>query len=77
MGADDELAQVRAVLARNLQGALDAKKFSHRNAATRSGVARQTIENILNKKANPTLDRLVRLATCLGLKVGDLLSEST
>ena len=60
----------------NIKGEREAKKMSQEDLAALSGVSRATISNLENNPdAITTTETLRKLATALGVKVGDFLCE--
>lgn len=71
--ADDAL---RAV-AQNIRRIRHARELSLNKLAAQSGVAKATLTHLESGRGNPTVSTLMTLATCLGVTLADLISDST
>lgn len=72
MSAELELNDVREKLSSNIIKLRKAKGLAQERLGLDAGVDRTVVSKIERKIANPSLDVLVRLATTLDVKVGDL-----
>jgi transcriptional regulator with XRE-family HTH domain len=72
MSAELELNDVREKLSSNIIKLRKAKGLAQERLGLDAGVDRTVVSKIERKIANPSLDVLVRLATTLDVRVGDL-----
>jgi transcriptional regulator with XRE-family HTH domain len=72
MSAELEVNDVREKLSSNIIKLRKAKGLAQERLGLDAGVDRTVVSKIERKIANPSLDVLVRLATTLDVKVGDL-----